>query len=90
MQGKALVILTLYKIIALVKDISQVLQMRGKNLPVGGILICLFGYFTYTLSFTVFETIGTPYTQVYILCSYLTPRLLLSGVFCIIQFCMWL
>jgi len=46
-----------------VKDISQVLQMRGKNLPVGGILISLFGYFTYTLSFTVFETIGTPYTQ---------------------------
>jgi len=45
-----------------VKDISQILQMR-KKIPFIPVSVCLFSYFIYTCSFTVFETIGTPYTS---------------------------
>jgi len=45
-----------------VKDISQILQMR-KKIPFIPVSVCLLSYFIYTCSFTVFETIGTPYTS---------------------------
>lgn len=48
----------------LVKDVSQLLKAaKQKNVPKAPVIICLFLYFAYTTSFTVFETIGTPYTQ---------------------------
>lgn len=33
------------------------------RIPWGAVCMCLFAYFSYTTSFTVFETIGTPYTE---------------------------
>jgi len=44
-----------------VKDISQLLKMRNQ-IPKMPVFICLLAYFIYTCSFTVFETIGTPYS----------------------------
>jgi len=47
-----------------VKDVSQLFKMTKQHkIPVLPVSICLFSYFAYTTSFTVFETIGTPYTQ---------------------------
>lgn len=49
-----------------VKDISQIIQVtknKSISLPWGNICICLWTYFAYTTSFTVFETVGTPFTQ---------------------------
>ena len=34
-----------------------------KDIPVFPVVVSLIAYFAYTASFTVFETIGTPYTQ---------------------------
>jgi len=45
-----------------VKDISHILKMR-KKIPILPVTVCLVAYFLYTASFTVFETIGTPYTE---------------------------
>src|SRR5690349_5254741 len=65
----------------IVKDVSIILQMsKNRKIPwlpgwlmcVWGVhlkflvLLCLYCYFSYTTSFTVFETIGTPYTGDYI------------------------
>ena len=47
----------------IVKDISQILQMNKQNIPMIPVVVCLFGYFGLTASFTVFETIGTLYTK---------------------------
>lgn len=33
-----------------------------KKIPVAPVAICLYCYLAYTTSFTVFETVGTPYT----------------------------
>jgi MFS family permease len=47
-----------------IKDVSQILLMsKQRKIPLGPVLVCLFSYFSYTTSFTVFETIGTPYTK---------------------------
>jgi len=46
-----------------IKDISQILKLSSqKKIPVLPVTVCLFLYFAYTASFTVFETIGTHYT----------------------------
>lgn len=49
-----------------VSDVSQIIKLgtqKDTGLPVGNIFICLWAYFAYTTSFTVFESIGTLYTQ---------------------------
>jgi ceroid-lipofuscinosis MFS transporter 7 len=48
-----------------VKDVSQIIKLAknaNKSLIIP-ICICLYIYFSYTTSFTVFETIATPYTE---------------------------
>lgn len=45
-------------------DISRIFSLRKlKNIPWAPVSILLFATFAYTAAFTVFETIGTPYTQ---------------------------
>jgi len=44
-------------------DLSAVFTMDWKTIPWIPVIICNFAYFSYTASFTCFETIGTPYTQ---------------------------
>jgi len=47
-----------------IKDVSLILKMsKQQKVPMLPIAISLFCYFAYTTSFTVFETIGTPYTK---------------------------
>jgi len=47
-----------------IKDVSLLLKMsKQRKIPVVPVIISLFCYFAYTTSFTVFETIGTPYTK---------------------------
>jgi len=46
-----------------IKDVSLLLKMsKQRKIPIGPVVLSLFCYFAFTTSFTVFETIGTPYT----------------------------
>lgn len=46
-----------------IKDLSNIFKAtKHPEIPWGPVLICLYAYFAYTLSFTVWETLGTPYT----------------------------
>lgn len=42
---------------------ASLTQIKASNVPILPVVICLWAYFTYTTSFTTFETIGTPYTH---------------------------
>lgn len=46
-----------------IKDLPNIIKLsKNQKIPWIPVLICLYAYFTYTASFTTFETIGTPYT----------------------------
>jgi hypothetical protein len=46
-----------------IKDLANIVRApQHPEVPWGPVCLCLFFYFTFTLSFTVWETLGTPYT----------------------------
>jgi len=47
-----------------VKDVGTIIKMKDQ-IPIVPVAVCLFAYFSYTCSFTTFETIGSNYTFMY-------------------------